>query len=293
MLIRLAVVGLCFLSTMAHAGPTKLWSVTTGLKTPESAVFDAKTQRIYVSSIAGQAGEKDGNGWISVLKLDGSVEHERMVEGLHAPKGLGIHDQTLWVADIGEVVAIDLATRKISRRIAVGEPGSFLNDIAVAGDGTIYVSDMALSKIYAIRNGSATVALSGVDAVELPNGLAVAGDSLFVATWGKDMQPDFSTKVAGGLIAFELSGKQRKVLAANVGNLDGLVARKDGSWLMTDWKAGKLFSWRAGEAAPQELLGGLGGAADIGYVPSEDIVLIPEMNKDTLHAYKLGDDKRG
>ena len=52
---------------------TKVWTTSEGLKTPESALFDAKSNVIYVSNIDGDASTKDGNGFISILDLDGKI----------------------------------------------------------------------------------------------------------------------------------------------------------------------------------------------------------------------------
>ena len=73
----------------------------------------------------------------------------------------------------------------------------FLNDVAVGADGTVYVSDMMASKIYAIKDGKASVFAEG-EQLEYPNGLFVEGERLVVGGWGKP-EADFSTKVPGRL----------------------------------------------------------------------------------------------
>ncbi|HAH23626.1 MAG TPA: ATP-binding protein, partial [Prolixibacteraceae bacterium] len=66
---------------------TKIWSTTAGIKTPESALFDAKSNKIYVSNIDGDPSKKDGNGFISILNADGKMEQLKWATGLNAPKG--------------------------------------------------------------------------------------------------------------------------------------------------------------------------------------------------------------
>ena len=63
-----------------------------------------------MSSINGQILEKDGNGYISRLSPDGKVVSAKWVTGLNAPKGLRSAGGVLWVADIDEVVAIDIGS---------------------------------------------------------------------------------------------------------------------------------------------------------------------------------------
>ena len=46
---------------------TKIWTTAEGLKTPESALFDATSNVIYVANIDGDASAKDGKWEINSL----------------------------------------------------------------------------------------------------------------------------------------------------------------------------------------------------------------------------------
>ena len=59
-----------------------------------------------------------------------------------------------------------------------------LNDLAAASDGTVYVSDSAQSRIYAVKDGTSSVFVEGADVVEQPNGLLVDRDRLILGTIG-------------------------------------------------------------------------------------------------------------
>ena len=65
----------------------------------------------------------------------------------------------------------------------------FLNDLATAPDGTVYVSDSATLKIFEVRGGKASVFVEGGDVVEQPNGLLVDGGRLILGTIGPAPQP--------------------------------------------------------------------------------------------------------
>src|SRR5262245_38244264 len=71
--------------------------VVNDMRTPESVYLDEGSGYLFVSQINGQPGEKDGNGRISKLGLDGSVVAADWVTGLNAPKGLRSYGGTLWV----------------------------------------------------------------------------------------------------------------------------------------------------------------------------------------------------
>jgi len=131
-----------------ETGPTltPLWNITTDFAAPESAYYHSGSNAIFVSSINGQILEKDGNGYLSRLSPDGTVVAAKWVTGLNAPKGIRSVGNTLWVADIDEVVAIDIKKARVKERVKV-EGAMFLNDLATASDGTVYVSDSNLSRI--------------------------------------------------------------------------------------------------------------------------------------------------
>src|SRR4029079_18676741 len=131
------------------------------------------------------------------------------VTGFNAPKGLRASNGTLWVADIDEVVAIDMATAMIKSHTKI--PGAqFLNDVAVGDDGTVYVSDTFASRISAIKDGKVSTVASGPD-FEYPNGLLFEGGKLVVGGWGKP-EADFSTKVPGRLYTLDLKTKEKKLI---------------------------------------------------------------------------------
>ena len=66
-------------SPLALADAAKLeqqWQ-TTGLAGPESVVFDPQLNNLYVSNVNGGPSAKDGNGYISIVKLDGRLVNEK------------------------------------------------------------------------------------------------------------------------------------------------------------------------------------------------------------------------
>jgi len=133
------------------ADPPVVWEITEGIKAPESAYWDADAGVLFLSQIGGGGGTaKDGDGWISKLGRDGKVITDKWVVGLDSPKGLRSHKGTLWVSDVDQLVAIDIARGAIVKRIKI-ENAKFLNDVACGPDGTVYVADMPESRIYMVR----------------------------------------------------------------------------------------------------------------------------------------------
>lgn len=262
-----------------HAG----WT-TEGFDAPESAYVDLASNAIYVSNVGGSPGEKDGKGWISKLDFSGKVLKARWVDGLNAPKGLRAHGGTLWCADIDEIVSIDIYSGTLLAKVKVAD-AKFLNDVACGPDGAVYVSDMALSRIYVLKAGKLEVFADGPD-LEHPNGLLVEGDSLVVGGWGIP-EADFSTKVPGRLYKLDLATKKKTLITPiPLGNLDGVESDGQGGYVVTDWIAGKVF--RVGSDGAHRLSRQFAkGAADHSYVALAGVLILPHMMENKVGSYAL------
>src|SRR3954468_14668247 len=118
----------------AQAGASAMkMGETTGLKTPESVRYDPDLDVFFVSNINGNPSQKDGNGFIAIIRADSTSVVKMLAESgkapagggkavtLNAPKGIAIKGDTLWVADIDVVHAINKRT------------GASIRDVTVAG----------------------------------------------------------------------------------------------------------------------------------------------------------------
>jgi outer membrane protein assembly factor BamB len=271
-----------------EAKPAKpgLWTLDKGLAQPESAYFEPTTQTIYVSNVQGNPTDKDGKGYISKLSPDGKMLAEKWVEGLNAPKGLRSFNKTLFVADIDTLVAIDLTTGKVLKRIEI--PGAqLLNDIGVDSDGKIYISDTFGSKVYVVEDGKSSVWLNETQ-VTHPNGLLVHDQELVVASWGEGMDTKtWGTKQPGKLVAYDLKSKEKtEITKQPLGNLDGLENDGSGGYYVSDHVAGIVYHISA-DGAADAILGGFKGAADLGLIDGKSVLLLPRMGEDKLTAYDL------
>lgn len=275
------------LLVLAHSENLQLIWEATGFKNPESVVYDSKRDVLYVSNVDGGPNEKNGNGSISVVSMEGEIHILDWVTGLNAPKGLAIVGDNLYVADIDTLVVIDIPRRTIMERYTVDD-AEFLNDVAAAGDGTVYVSDMVLNRIHRLKHGHFEVWLES-DKLENPNGVLVQNDRLVVGAWGV-MTDGFETETPGHLKAVSLADKSIRSIGSgeSVGNLDGVEADLDGDFYVTDWMAGKLLHV-APDGSVDELLELNQGSADLEYIQEMDLILIPMMNDNKLLAYKAHD----
>ncbi len=266
-----------------QAAPIQPWNVTEGMDAPESAYLDPDSGFLFVSQVGGEAAAKDGNGRISKLTLDGRVLDANWVTGLNGPKGMRSFKGTLWVADIDQVVGIDIASGKVAQRFAA-EGAKFLNDVAIGPDGAVYVSDTFASRIYKL-NGKLTVFAEGEE-MEYPNGLLHENGTLVVAGWGKP-EADFSTKVPGRLYRLDLSTKKKTLITPQpTGNLDGLESDGRGGYVVSDWMAGKVLHVAA-DGKVRVLAQHKQGTADLAYLPARKALILPHMLENRVAAYDL------
>ena len=281
------VLSILFLMTsLSHglAEPTLVWEVK-GLQTPESVLPASDRSFVYVSNIGGSPLEKDGNGSISKVSIDGKMMEQKWVTGLNAPKGMALAGDRLFVADIDELVEIDTATGKIFKRYAA--PGAeFLNDVTAGAGGTIFVSDTFANKIWRLVDGEFQVWLEN-DALDGPNGLVVQGSRLIVASFGTLAQ-NGKPAAPSSLTVVSLRDKSVKKLGnpKPVGHLDGLEPLEKGTYLVTDWNDGALLQIQSSGKAVR-LLDLDPGSADLGFLPEKQLVIIPMMKNDAVAAYEL------
>jgi sugar lactone lactonase YvrE len=254
---------------------TKVWESEASLKVPEAVRLDAKRKVLYVSNIDGKPWEADGKGSIGKVGLDGKVIDAEWVTGLNCPKGLVLSADGKWLyaADTGGIVVIDIQKGKIKETIAI-PAGQQLNDLASDGKGTLYVSDSKDKKVYAVKDGKASVYLDET-VLKGPNGLLVHGGTLYVLDNNSlnQVQPD----------------KSLKVLADGMpGGVDGLEHVRNGDFLVSVW-SGAVWYVKA-DGTKELLFDGKAvetSTADIGWDPETMTVYVPTFFKNSVIAFKV------
>ncbi|MBI5595031.1 MAG: hypothetical protein HY928_02960 [Elusimicrobia bacterium] len=250
---------------------------TTGFSEPESALWDPGAKAFYVSNIAGRPDGKDGKGWLTRLDELGRISNPSWVSGLNAPKGLALSRGRLYAADIDLVAVIDPDAGKVITRIPV--PGAvFLNDVAAAPDGSLFVSDSVGGAIYRISPDGKAQEWAKGDWLENPNGLSVRGGRLYVAPWGLKVVP-------GRLYWLDIRTKKRyDVSPSPLGRLDGLEPASGGGWLVTDAEKGRLYRVDS-DGSATVLKEGLKGPADLGYDAKRRWIVVPLLGEDLVEGY--------
>ena len=260
---------------------------TAGLQQPESVLHDSVADVYLVSSLDGTPLDRDNNGFISRVSPDGRMLQARWIAGgqngvtLHAPKGSGIRGDTLYVADIDVVRRFHRTTGAPLGEIPI--PGAtFLNDVAVGADGSVYVTDTGL------RMGAGRMQASGTDAVYriTPDGQlrTVARGAELGSPNGLVVDADGAVIVAGmssGEVYRLANGARTPLRAPRRGQLDGVVRTRNGMLLVSDWRRSAAYHIRA-DADPVIAIRNLPSPADIGYDARRNRVLVPMMTMNRL-----------
>ncbi|WP_170148117.1 SMP-30/gluconolactonase/LRE family protein [Marinoscillum furvescens] len=256
----------------------KLWETdTSSLLTPESVLHDKTNDILYVSCINGvPPNAKDNDGYIAKINPeDGSIIDPKWVDGLHAPKGMGLYEGTLYVTNIDELVAIDVATGEVSNRYAVAE-AKFLNDITVDDDGNVYFSDSNTNKIHRL---SQTGELdTWIDDANMggPNGLFHDGEKMMMATFG-----------SGRFHAIDYTEEKVEPVVDSIPGGDGVV-KVGVDYLVSNWNGEVYYvtsTWEKEKILDTKDMGA--NAADIEFIADDQKLLVPTFFGNQVVAYTL------
>jgi hypothetical protein len=253
-----------------------MWTTEKVLTTSECVLYDKTNNVLYVSCINGAPNKKDGDGFIAQVGLDGKILKEKWITGLDTPRGMGIAGTTLYVTDIDRLVSFDIATGKMIKEWKV-KGSSYLNDVAVANDGTVYFSDSNTSSIYALRGGTTVETVMDADVtLGYVNGLYVNGNSLML-----------TGMKSGEVYSLDIATHNVQKVAEGIGAGDGVEKYKNG-WLVSNWNGEVWYISSNGETT--EVLDSQEAklnSADIEVIEEKNMLLVPTFFGNTVSAYEL------
>ena len=273
---------LVFLVVMAIARPvdaqtlTLLWKTDPVFKVPESVLFDPKTEVLYVSNIDGASSERDGRGFISRVDPNGNILELEWVTGLNAPKGMGISHGKLYVADLSEIAVIDIASSKISSRIAI-TGARLLNDVTIDEDDNIYVSDSGTGKVHRIKtDGTFDTYFYSTNFTRINGLLALKDGELYIADAGSGIHYRLSADKKLSEFSKTSQGADRIV---RVGKRGFIVSSWGGElyFVNDEGTANKLLDTREDKL----------NTADIAFNSRKRVLYVPTFLGNSVMAYSL------
>lgn len=251
----------------------------------ESVTYDAGRNLLVVMNGGVPQNIQENDGYVSLLNPDGTVHTAKWIGAtrdgltLNQPLGSALQGATLYAADIDTVRTFDLATGKPGRAFQI--PGAtVLNGIAVAKDGTIYVSNTRAPEcVFKITaDGTISTFVAAGAPLAQPNGVAIdpKGNIVVVNLGTNDV---LTYDPQGKLVLTEKSLES--------GN-DGLVILPDGTKYISSVRFGSVVKISPGQ--PFKVIAtGIPSAASMGYDPKQRQLIIPMNNNNALAFIKLTD----
>ena len=262
-------------SSKAPVSLTEVWATDNTLRTPESVVFDRERNVLYVSNINQTNKErKDGDGFISRLTPDGDIQELYWVSGLNDPKGMALHNNILYVADLDEIIAIATQTGAVLARHKA-DKAQMLNDVTIDDAGNVYVSDSQRGAIYLFRNGRVSHWLDTKR--ERPNGLLYDNNRLIVASSN-----------TGKVRFLDIERKEFTDWTDKIPSADGIVRIGSDGYIVSNWN-GELYyvnlsgrNWKLLDTKNKKI-----NTADIYYSEEQGLLYVPTFYDNRVIAYRV------
>lgn len=248
----------------------KLWSTTNKLETPESILYSELYNVAFVTCMGSDRNTKNGDGYIAQINLKGEIINQSWVSGLNDPKGMAIWQGNLYVADMNELVIVDIETASIIKKYLVNE-AQFLNDVTVTANGVVFVSDTRDQRIYVYQDKEFKSWLHNPN-LENVNGLWAEKGNLYAGN--------------ASVWEIDIETKEMKQLFDETGGIDGLETIGDGNFIFSNW-GGKIYVSNNGKVVKLIDTSDQKNTADIDYIPQKTILLVPTFYGNSVDAYQL------
>ena len=273
-----------------------------GLGFPESVRYDPEQDVYFISNMAGPGSLHDGHGYIlraaasDPRRMDVLVQGGRNGAELHAPKGMALKGDTLWVADIDVLRGFHRRTGAPLGAVDFRQHAVLLNDVAVGPDGSLHVTDTGIKmtrkgvlypggdRVFAVGPGGAVRTVAEGRQLGRPNGITWDPDG---KRWIVVSFDPFRSEV----YALRPGRAERTVLGRGPGRFDGVERLADGRILVTSWSDSSLHVFEGGRS--ERVVRGLWQPADLGVDTRRGLVAIPLVLQGRVEIWRLPPTRRG
>jgi hypothetical protein len=213
-----------------------------GLKTPQSFIVDPGLGNYYISNINGNPTSRDNNGFI--MKLNVSGKYLFFIRGgspqitLHAPDGLALNGNHIYVTDIDSVRWFDKNNGKPLGHIDLTGIGvKQVRGLTFDDENNLYVSDLLANAIYKIETGNGHKISIFKKDNRLGNPSGMVYDSV-------NKRLIVVSRATGKILGVGMNGKITPVIQKTFKSLHGIDWGRERDLLVSDESAGKIYRIR-------------------------------------------------
>ena len=196
---------------------------------PEGVAFDNRTATVYIGSLylrkivqldsAGISSDftragQDGLWSVLGMEVDEDRGHLWAVSSQHSEMAPLINPDSMQARSA--LHCYDLGTRKLAKKVVCADTGIFLNDLTIAKNGDVFITESIKNRVYVLRSGSNTIEpFLQPDSTWFMNGICLSEDEkfLYLGCWNGLMKVDLTTKAYSWIKAEK---------GINVRGIDGL-----------------------------------------------------------------------
>lgn len=263
-----AIVVAIFGTSGIQPTPADIAWITSGEFCEPETVLPLPDASLLVSNVCDF--RERGNGFLTLLDVDGSVLDWRILDDLDAPLGMTLVDGQLYVVDNNQVKIFHWPSYEPLRTILLDT--QVANDLAVAADGTIYVSDTAGGLVQQVAPDGSQSMLTGEARFDGANGIELGDRQLFIGgerLWRLDLDSGIVTILGPAWLS----------------DIDGIEIESDGTLQITP-VGGPLIRYRSDEDI--EIFSGDGiSSANHGFSEQLNLALIPTGFDNTVIAIRI------
>lgn len=259
----------------------KKWDSKKSDLLPESVVYDKKRAVLYYSNFDPKGSKKNyPSGYISKVDMEGNIVESMFIDSLNSPTGICLQNDVLYITERDGLSCYSISSKKLIGKYAYPHGMKFANDIAVAEDGNVYITNTdtksGIVDIYILQNNHIEPWLSSEQLSQL-NGILYDNGYLIVGNSGKNL-----------LQKINIETKEiQTITCLGSGVIDGIQKDENGNYLVSLWRGELLRITESGDVACLLRSDNTFNIADFEYVSEREELIIPSFSGKNIKCYKL------
>lgn len=243
---------------------------TRGLNKPESVVYDAVNDRYLVSN--------NGNGSIVSVDPKGKVS-PFITGGMVSPKGMYLKHPLLYVADVDQIRAIDVANKRLVASYPI-EGALMLADLCADDSDKLYITDIKANCIFIFDINTKSLQKITHPLISMPNGIVYDHPRRQVMFVGFGNQ--------ASILTYNIyTATVETFMESAYSQLDGILIDDLGRIFFSTWKEGMIVMIPQEQNRFVPVVRNLKSPADFALNPLTHELVIPLYARNRIVRHKI------